>query len=187
MRLFTAIDISAEVRENLRAFVARLKPLAKLSWSPVENLHITTKFIGEWPEQRLDEMKRALTIVPAPGEIDVSIQAIGWFPDEHRPRVLWAGVEAGETLSALAAATDNATGRLGVAREARPYSPHLTLARIREPLSLNALRRELTAGAERSGFHFGSFRATAFFLYLSVGGRYTKLAEFPLRLESESY
>ena len=62
MRLFTAIDISAEVRQNLKNFVAKLKPMAKISWSPVDNLHITTKFIGEWPEARLEEMKRALEI-----------------------------------------------------------------------------------------------------------------------------
>ena len=51
MRLFTAIDISVEVREELRRLLNRLRPLAKLNWSPVENMHITTKFIGEWPEQ----------------------------------------------------------------------------------------------------------------------------------------
>jgi 2'-5' RNA ligase len=54
MRLFTAIDLPAEVLDPLREFLARLRPLAKLHWSPVENLHITTKFIGEWPEARID-------------------------------------------------------------------------------------------------------------------------------------
>jgi len=197
MRLFTAIDISAEVRENLRALVARLKPLAKLSWSRVENLHITTKFIGEWPEERLDEMKRALANVPTPGEIDISIRGVGWFPDERRPRVFWAGVEVSDSLRALAAATEDATAKLDVPRENRSFSPHLTLGRIREPRRLDVLHEalakigaeEMQAPAAKAGasardgctaFHFGAFRATAFFLYLSLGGRYTKLAEFPL-------
>ena len=64
MRLFTAIDIPTDLTEALRSFVSRLRPTAKISWSPLENLHITTKFIGEWPEPRLDEMKRALASCP---------------------------------------------------------------------------------------------------------------------------
>ena len=51
MRLFTAIDIPADLTEALRSFVNRLRPTAKIGWSPVENLHVTTKFIGDWPER----------------------------------------------------------------------------------------------------------------------------------------
>lgn len=192
MRLFTALDISDEVRTNLRRFVTRLKPFAKLQWSPLENLHITTKFIGEWPEKRLDELKSALGRVPKANQVDISIRGIGWFPNSRRPRVFWAGVEAGDSLHALAVGTETATAALGVPAEDRVYSPHLTLARIREPISLDALREEIAAiscdmcNTEPPGppvsiqFDFGSFRATAFFLYLSMGGRYSKLAEFPL-------
>jgi 2'-5' RNA ligase len=186
MRLFAAIDISSEVRANLRAFVARLKPFARLSWSPVENLHITTKFIGEWPESRLDEMKQALANVPKPGAIDITIRGIGRFPNERRPRVFWAGVEAPDALRNLAADTEAATEALGVPREERDFSPHLTLARIREPIPLEPLRKALESQPTPSGasherrFDFGTFRATAFSLYLSAAGRYTKLADFPL-------
>ncbi|MEQ1949557.1 MAG: RNA 2',3'-cyclic phosphodiesterase [Bryobacteraceae bacterium] len=186
MRLFTAIDISAEVREHLRMFVGRLKPLARFSWSPAENLHITTKFIGEWEQSRLDEIKAVLTTVPPTGPIDISIRGIGWFPTAQRPRVFWAGVEASESLRTLAANTEAATGRAGVPLEDRTYSPHLTLARIREPLPLDAIRKELEAKPKASGaapaekFDFGTFRATGFHLYLSAAGRYTRLAEFSL-------
>jgi 2'-5' RNA ligase len=189
MRLFTAIDISGDVRANLRAFVARLKPLAKLSWSPVENLHITTKFIGEWPEERLDELKHALESVPNKGPVEISIRGIGWFPDARRPRVFWAGVEVDDSLRALASATDAATVALGVPTDNRAFSPHLTLARIREPIPLDALHEALSKSAPRGArdpgaFDFGTFRATVFFLCLSLGGRYTKLAEFPLGARS---
>ena len=57
MRLFTALDIPEDVRGALGTAVERWKPLAKISWSPIDNLHITTKFIGEWPEARLDELE----------------------------------------------------------------------------------------------------------------------------------
>ena len=81
--------------------------------------------------------------------------------------------------------SDLAAG-IGVPREDRKFSPHLTLARIREPIPLNALRDALQVKPKASGaiakdaFDFGTFRAEAFFLYLSASGRYTKLAEFSL-------
>jgi 2'-5' RNA ligase len=177
MRLFVAIDISREVQNNLSALLQRLRPAAKLQWSPIQNLHVTTKFIGEWPEERLEEMKKTLTQVPASGAFDISIRGLGWFPNPRSPRVFWAGVDGGEPLSALAAATEAATAKSGVPRENRQYSPHLTLARIRDRVPLEAFRKAIAA---LSSDDFGSFRATAFVLYLSAGGKYTHLAEFPL-------
>jgi len=175
MRLFTAIDIAAEVRENLRALLSRLRPLANLKWSPVDNLHITTKFIGEWPQERLEEMKRALATVPATGLFDVQIRDVGWFPNPQRPRVFWVGVDGGEPLRRLAHATEQAVAGLGVRIEEREYSPHLTLARIEDRVPLEALRNAV-AGMESKSF--GTFKTSAFCLYLSAGGKYTKLAEF---------
>jgi RNA 2',3'-cyclic 3'-phosphodiesterase len=180
MRLFTAIDIPIDLTEALRSFVSRLRPAAKISWSPVENLHVTTKFIGEWPEQRLDEMKRALASVPVTGPLEITVKGLGWFPKASRPRVFWAGVDGGEALRTLARATDGAVAELGVPGEKRAYSPHLTLARIRETVALDRLHQALQSFPAGCGFDFGSFQATQFFLYLSASGRYTQLAGFPL-------
>jgi RNA 2',3'-cyclic 3'-phosphodiesterase len=174
--LFTAIDLPDEVRDNLRSLLGRLKPLAHINWSPVANLHITTKFIGEWPEARLEEMKQALAAVPRGGAIEISVRGLGWFPNDRRPRVFWAGVAGGEPLAKLAAATEQAAAALGVPVEDRPFAPHLTLARIREAVPLDALRAALA----KTTPDFGSFRAAEFFLYLSAGGRYSRLAAFSL-------
>ncbi len=143
MRLFTAIELSAEVTENLRLLLDRLRPAAKLSWTRVENLHITTKFIGEWPEERLDEVKRALESVKSPGPIAIDIHGIGWFPDARRPRVLFAGVKAADELADLAQATDDALAAIGVEKEDRKYTPHLTLARVRTSAPLDGIRKAL--------------------------------------------
>ena len=180
MRLFAAIDIPDEVKTALDCFQKRLRPAAKISWSPVANLHITTKFIGEWPEERMEEMTRALAGVPAVGPLEIAVKGVGWFPNERRPRVFWAGVDGGEPLRELARATDQATAALGVPVEDRPYSPHLTLARIRETVSLDALHLMLRSLPSDCGFNFGGFRARRFFLYLSAGGKYTQLAGFRL-------
>src|SRR6185437_4089898 len=98
-------------------FIGRLRPTAKLSWSPVANLHITTKFVGEWPEARLDELKRALAEVPVPSPFEISIRGLGWFPNPRNPRVFWAGIVAAPELAALAAATDRNTSKLGIPAE----------------------------------------------------------------------
>jgi 2'-5' RNA ligase len=174
MRLFTAIDLPEEMREKLGAYLARLRPLAKLRWTEPENLHITTKFIGEWPEQRLAEMKDSLRDVLPNEPTRISVRGLGWFPDVHRPHVFWAGVEADQALTRLAQATDLAVAALGVPVEIRPYSPHLTLARVKYAVPLDDL---IQAAGDPD---FGAFQASHFVLYVSANGKYFKLEEFPL-------
>jgi RNA 2',3'-cyclic 3'-phosphodiesterase len=174
MRLFTAIDLPADMLEKIGAFLARLRPLAKLRWTELENLHITTKFIGEWPEARLEEIKTALRGVKQTEPIRISVRGVGWFPDLRRPHVFWAGVEGSEPLANLAQATEKAVAALGVSVETRSFSPHLTLARVRYAVPFDEL---IESAGDPS---FGAFQASSFFLYLSANGRYSKLAEFPL-------
>ena len=177
MRLFTGLDLPDEVVRRLRTLLDQLQPAARISWSPPENLHITTKFIGEWPEERLEELKSKLTGLAPRAPIPVHIRKLGFFPNPHAPRVFWCGIEA-PGLEALAADTDRATAALGVPSEARAFSPHLTLARIKERLNLQPLREAIAA---LSSLDFGRFTADCFFLYQSrlspKGSVYTKLAE----------
>jgi RNA 2',3'-cyclic 3'-phosphodiesterase len=181
MRLFTGIDLPIEVVTSLENLLVRLKPAASINWSPPENLHVTTKFIGEWPEDRLDEVKAALGVLPARPAIPIAIEKLGFFPNPHSPRVFWAGIHAGEALAQLARETENALAPLGIAKEQRAFSPHLTLARIKTPGKQPAL---LQAVAQLPSLEFGAFEADRFFLYRSKtapsGSVYTKLAEFPL-------
>lgn len=181
MRLFTGLDLAPEVAANLERLLAQLRPTARIQWSPPANLHITTKFIGEWPDQRLAELKTALAAVPAREAIPVRIHHVGFFPNPHAPRVFWCGIEA-PGLAELAAATDRATAALGVVPETRAFSPHLTLARIKERLNLQPLREAIAALSE---LEFGNFVAEGFYLYHSQlrsgGSVYTKLAEFPFQ------
>jgi 2'-5' RNA ligase len=181
MRLFTGIDLPADVIGNLERLLERLRPTARLRWSPPENLHITTKFIGEWPEERLAEMRAAIELLPAREGIRIGIRQLGFFPNPRSPRIFWAGIEAPPELATLAAETEQALEKLGISREERPYSPHLTLARIQSPAGLEKLR-ETIAGLP--SLEFGEFVADRFFLYLSRRGAngsvYTKISEFPI-------
>jgi 2'-5' RNA ligase len=177
LRLFAAIDIPHDVKTRLETLLVRLRPLAKLHWIPVEKLHITTKFIGEWPEECLDELKRALAAVTSPAPIEVAIRRVGWLPNPRSARILYAGVESSETLVELAAATERAAANAGVPAEERPYRPHVTLARTRKRVPLDALRAALS---EIELSDIGSYQASSFAVYLSAAGKYTKLQEFPL-------
>jgi 2'-5' RNA ligase len=181
MRLFVAIDLPPDVIANLESLLARLKPAAHINWSPIENLHITTKFIGEWPEDRLPELTSALRMLPARPAIPIAIEKLGFFPNPHSPRVFWAGVHGGDALAQLARETEEALAALGIEKEQRPYSPHLTLARIKTPGKQPPL---LQAVAALPSLDFGRFTADRFFLYHSKtapsGSVYDKFAEYPL-------
>src|SRR5215469_5786289 len=131
MRLFTGVALDDRVVQNLSRVLDQLRPLAPLNWSPVENLHITSKFIGAWPEERLAELESALKGAKVPGAFPVNVSGFGYFPNSHRPNALFAGVRATAELTTLARQIDEALAPLGVKREERLYTPHLTLARIR--------------------------------------------------------
>jgi 2'-5' RNA ligase len=182
MRLFAGLDLPAATLHSLEELLDRLRPVARIRWSLPANLHITTKFIGEWPEERLDHLKAALADVGPRVPVAVRVRRVGFFPNPHAPRVFWCGIEA-PGLEALAASTDRATAALGIPAETRPFSPHLTLARIADRIDLQPLREAIAA---MPPLDFESFEAAAFFLYRSVlrpsGSVYTKLAEFPLSL-----
>jgi 2'-5' RNA ligase len=180
MRLFTALDLPAEIVTSLEYLIRKLKPRAKVNWSRPENLHITIKFIGEFSAERLVELRKALAGVPRHGAIPVRIRKVGFHPNPHSPHNFWCGVEA-PGLEELAALNDAATATVGVPRETRKFSPHLTLARIKDRVPMQSLREGI---AGLPSMEFGEFEARSFYLYeskLQPGGSvYTKLAEFPL-------
>ena len=184
MRLFTGIELPAEIASNLSRLIDLLRPAAHLKWTPAYNLHLTTKFVGEWPENRLDELLDRLQPLGRRSPIPVNVEGIGWFPNPHNPRVLWTGVKAGPELAQLAADTDEATAALGVARETKKYSPHLTLARVKDAVPLAPIRQVI---AQLPSVEFGAFTADRFYLYLSKpgpsGSIYTKLGEVLLQAE----
>jgi len=180
MRLFTGIALPPGVLDNLARALGELRPLAPLNWSPVENLHITNKFIGEWPEERLTELERILETSGPSAGFEVTVARFGYFPNPHNPRTLFARVQAGPALAELAIRIDKALRPLGVAHESRPYSPHLTLARIKQE-NIRELREHI---ANMTNFDFGTFQVSEFHLYLSKtgpkGSVYTPLATYPL-------
>jgi 2'-5' RNA ligase len=192
VRLFVALDIDDAIRKRLTAYLAGLKKLVpNVKWVPPESLHVTLKFIGEFPETRLDELKRALATVGGQ-PFELAFRNAGFF-SPRSPRIFWAGIEAGYELKSLAAAVDSALTPLGIAKEERDFTPHLTLARTGSGRPTGAasdrnkpVMLELKARVEAMPApEFGTMTAREFFLYQSktapTGAIYTKLQRFALK------
>lgn len=179
MRLFTAIDLPSEMLLRLERLLAVLRGEALVKWSPLDNLHVTTKFIGSWPNDRLDELQTALGEVDLPAPFPIELQGLEWFPNPRFPRVLFLGVKGGEPMTALARRIEERLALLGIPLEEREYSPHLTLARIKTPTPLSRLQAKC---AEMQPAAVGTFVARAFHLYRSDPGptssHYRKLREY---------
>ena len=194
MRLFIALDIDEAIRERLTRFLDGVREFAPdARWVRPESLHVTLKFIGEKPTQTVEQIKQALAVAKSQ-PIEIHFRGYGFFPTPKSARVFWVGIEAGPQLAILATAVDEATSKLGIPREDRLFSPHLTLARgggrsgapgwrkgDGPNRNFRLLQEKLAAIPMPE---FGTMTAREFFLYqsqLSRGGsRYTKIAGFAL-------
>ncbi len=194
MRLFIALDLEDHIREKIVRFMDGVRGFAPdARWVRAESLHVTLKFVGQWPDKRLLELRDSLQSIHAEG-LEVAFADYGFFPTAKAPRVFWVGIHSGPQLASLAAAIDTKLSLLGIAPEEHAFSPHLTLARRAggsgsprkskgdyRNQSFARLQEKLAA---MSKLDFGSMIAREFFLYqseLSPGGsRYTKLSAFPL-------
>src|SRR5579864_4297282 len=129
MRLFVALDIDDSIRERIARFVDEVRNFAPdARWVKDESLHVTLKFIGEQPEENVEQIKHALSTITARA-CEIQFRGYGFFPTAKSARVFWVGMESGPELAMLAAAIDEKTATLGIPKEERKFSPHLTLAR----------------------------------------------------------
>ena len=181
LRLFVALELPAEVRAALGAIAARLRAAGGhgVRWTDPNGIHLTLKFIGEIEAERLGAIRGALAGVHSAHAMEATFRGTGWFPNARHPRVLWAGVEAGPELAALAAEVECVLEPAGIAREGREFRPHLTLARIKPEARVEGLRHE----AERLGVpKFGRASYTEFDLMQSTlrpqGAVYTRVERF---------
>ena len=136
-RLFISINLTPELLAALTDLQSQLKrQLAShpLRWTRPEGIHLTLKFLGDTDTGRIEDIVRALGQAVEPHQpFELSIGGLGCFPNQRKPRVLWVGVQdPDERLRHLAASVDEAMAGLGWKRENRPYTGHLTLARVKK-------------------------------------------------------
>lgn len=145
IRAFIAINISPEIASRLGTISGELQQQLQgvpIRWVPVENVHITLKFLGDVSESNLDLLKEMLEAEAGRhAPLEISAGELGAFPSIRRPRVLWVNVQAPPELLALQRGIDNETARLGYDREERPFSPHLTIGRVSRNANSSDARR----------------------------------------------
>jgi 2'-5' RNA ligase len=195
MRLFIALDIDDAIRTRISRFLEGVSGFAPdASWARPESLHVTLKFIGEQSESAIEPIKQALSDIHGRAS-EIQFRGYGFFPTPKLARVFWIGLEVGPQLTALVALIDDNLATLGIPKENRAFSPHLTLARGAGGSA--SPRRNKTDSPNRI-FHplqeklaampvpeFGTMTAREFFLYQSQlspkGSKYTKLVQFDLQ------
>lgn len=134
------MNLPESLRQEIWHSSSALRDAApSLRWSRADNLHITLKFLGSQPAERVEQFSLTLAEVAANhSAIRVDMRHFGAFPNPQRPRVVWLGIKQGaEELSKLAHDVDHACGLFGVPLETRPFKAHITLARSKDPLSEN--------------------------------------------------
>jgi 2'-5' RNA ligase len=167
MRSFIAIEITDDIRQALTDFQQELrKTRAQVRWVRPETMHLTLAFLGEVPEPGLDSIRTAIELsTEGVSPLHLDVAGAGTFGSRRSPRVVWAGLGGDvEGLQTVYAKLAEALRAAGFETEDRPFSPHITLGRIRGKRNLDAMLKRIDAAADRS---FGTIEATAITLFKS--------------------
>ncbi len=145
-RTFIAIELGQELKAELDRLQERLReqvPPHSVRWVQPDGLHLTLKFLGDTPLARVEEVKSALARAAAGSEpFSFSVGGLGCFPNTRQPRVVWVGVqEPTGALTHLQRAVEAHIAPLGFPTEQRPFSPHLTLGRVRKEASRSEVQQ----------------------------------------------
>lgn len=177
IRLFVGLELPDEVRHRLAAVEGGI-PNAK--WVPEENLHLTLRFIGPVDEHVASDIAEALAGIAAPA-FDLELSGFDTFNSGRKPHALWAAVGRQPALAHLREKVESAVVRCGLEPERRRFTPHVTVARFKEPPTHGRLQGFLEA---HNLFHAGPFRVDRFTLFSShlsrSGAIYTAEARYAL-------
>lgn len=192
VRCFVAIELDPAARKCVEAALDRCAAAGNdgVRWCRPEQLHITLKFLGETPEPRVpmicDVLRRTSTTIRP---FTLELAGLGTFPEKGTPRVMWYGVQdEGSTCRKWLEAADPELEALGLGREQRPFTPHVTLGRAKTPAG-GRLIEKLVKAAETPGTV--AFIATSVTLFESRGHphgpRYLPLERVPLGPSLDSH
>ncbi|MBL7075939.1 MAG: RNA 2',3'-cyclic phosphodiesterase [Kiritimatiellae bacterium] len=167
MRTFIAIEIGEHVRRELASFQKELRDTgAQVRWVRPETMHLTLAFLGETPEPGLAHVRAAMEL-SAEGSpaLHLDVSGAGTFGSSRSPRVVWAGLSGDVVgLQALQGRLAEVLRSDGFETEDRPFSPHITLGRIRGKRNLDEMIKRIDAAADHP---FGTIEATALTLFKS--------------------
>lgn len=193
MRTFIAIPFPKEIRNLLELLQAQLKTKlgSNVSWTNPESIHLTLKFLGEVPEKQIaDISNRLITICRLTSSMEVLCGGLGCFPNSQNPKVIWMGILVDKHMKELHSKLDEACETLGFPKEDRPFSPHLTLGRVKVNLTgeqLEYLNKSIENENRKKKIPVVINQVNLYKSELQRNGaKYTILKEAPLLPESSS-
>lgn len=174
IRAFIAIPIPATLQTTIRQGTASLQQEAGsklVRWVPVQNMHLTLKFLGDISEADVDTLKAALKKeMESQPAFEITLKGLGAFPSISRPRVVWLGVEDKGSFLALQRCAERVASQIGVEPNKGKFSAHLTLGRVRRQVrkaGKDQIRRAILAHQD---VNFGTLGAEQVHLYQSKLG-----------------
>ena len=188
LRAFIAVEIPPSIQQAIHSETESLRRALGpelVRWVPRQNLHLTIKFIGDISSANVNMLADMLTAEAGRVSIfSMRVNGFGSFPNPRRARVLWVGLDAPAGLAALQRGIESAAEKLGYAAEERPFSPHLTIGRVRQQVSASD-QQTIRQGLERTRVgDLGEAEISAVHLYKSDltrdGAVYTRLFSAPL-------
>jgi len=194
IRTFVAIELEASVRQALAQVQTTLRsrleksvgPDARIQWIKPASIHLTLKFLGDIPEERVSDIQAVLArVASGHRRFTVDVEGLGVFPDVRAPRVVWVGLTAHvDALKRLAADVEAALGVIGFTTELKPFHPHLTLARVKDR-ARDVGRALSDGGVLTQDAKLGFLSVAAVSLMKSElqpsGSVYTQLCHLPLK------
>ena len=188
LRAFIAVEIPLELREAVGKATAPLQKGsgAVVRWVSTENMHLTLKFLGDVSPSNVEMLSQMLR---AEADLfncfDLRLSGLGSFPSLKRPRVIFIGIQAPPTLEALQRGLESACRRLGYESEERRFSPHLTIGRVKQNVTVPEQQTIRRALEETRIDVLGTARVDSVHLYKSdlrpTGSVYTRLYSAPLK------
>ena len=184
-RVFCAIDLPRHLRERLMTHIDRIRdevPDARASWSRADNIHLTLKFLGDVSLPQVEKLSEAASRSVADlAPFKIAVEQAGVFPKLGQPRVLWIGInDFSGKLDQLHARLEDESAKAGFVKDERPFHPHLTLARLRQPRHA----RTLAAAHQRLEFQPAEIAVSELLVIRSElrseGSKYTVISRHAL-------
>jgi len=183
MRTFIAVELPENIKNKIGELQTPLKRTnAFVSWVKPENIHITLKFLGEVPEEKINEVFSATeAALKETKKFKMNLKGTGAFPDFRRPRVIWVGTgKGGEELSNMANKIEEEMEKIGYPKENRKFSPHFTIGRVKSPKDIEKLmERVKTTDFETEDIEVNEVTVMKSQLH-PAGAIYTPLEKIPL-------
>jgi len=138
IRCFISIELDPATRKSVSQFVDKIRFLKGIKWVSEKNYHITLAFMGELPVDKVPLVCDALKSVSSRHRpFILNLRGSGFFPNPKNPKVFWIGIEKNSELYRLKEDIDKTLRALNIDFDPKPFSPHLTLGRIKSPFDFD--------------------------------------------------